>query len=69
MTRSISDLVFFAEREPEFCQVLAGRSILRDANGEERELSAGDNFVIPSGFTGEWEVVETTRKIYVIYEP
>ena len=55
--------------ENEFCQILAGRSILRDAQGNERELKAGDNFVIPTGFSGEWEVLETTKKIYVIYEP
>ena len=55
--------------ENEFCQILAGRSILRDAQGNERELQAGDDFVIPSGFSGEWEVVETTKKIYVIYAP
>ena len=55
--------------ENEFCQILGGRSILRDEDGNEHELKAGDNFVIPSGFAGEWEVVETTKKIYVIYEP
>lgn len=55
--------------ENEFCQILAGRSILRDANGRERDLNPGDNFVIPCGFKGQWEVLETTRKIYVIYEP
>jgi len=55
--------------ENEFCQILAGHSILRDASGRERELKAGDNFTIPRGFKGQWEVLETTRKIYVIYEP
>ncbi|RRJ84287.1 cupin domain-containing protein [Aestuariirhabdus litorea] len=55
--------------EHEFCQILAGHSILRDAKGGEVHLKAGDNFVIPAGFSGEWEVVETTKKIYVIYEP
>ena len=54
--------------ENEFCQIVSGKSILRDQGGHERELNAGDNFVIPAGFEGEWEVVETTRKIYVIYE-
>ena len=55
--------------ENEFCQIVSGESILRDSEGNERRLKAGDNFVIPAGFEGEWEVVETTRKIYVIYEP
>ena len=55
--------------ENEFCRILGGRSILRDADGNETELTSGVNFVIPAGFEGEWEVVETTRKIYAIYEP
>jgi len=55
--------------ENEFCQILSGKSVLRDEQGAERELSAGDNFTIPAGFSGEWEVIETTRKIYVIYQP
>ena len=55
--------------ENEFCQILSGRSILRDESGRERSLKPGDNFTIPRGFSGQWEVLETTRKIYVIYEP
>lgn len=53
--------------EDEYCQVLAGRSVLRDESGHERVLRAGDHFVVPAGFTGEWEVLETTKKIYVVY--
>ena len=55
--------------ENEFCQILSGHSILRDTDGNEHPLHPGDNFTIPAGFKGEWEVVETTKKIYVIYEP
>jgi hypothetical protein len=54
--------------EDEFCQILAGRSVLRDASGRERIVQAGDHFVIPAGFAGQWEVLETTKKIYVIYQ-
>ena len=54
--------------EHEFCRILSGRSILRSAGGEETELGAGVDFVIPAGFEGEWEVIETTKKIYAIYE-
>jgi uncharacterized cupin superfamily protein len=77
-----SDKKFFAglwEAEPgrwrisytenEFCQILEGHSILRDADGNKAELKPGDNLVIPAGFEGEWQVVEKTKKIYVIYEP
>jgi len=55
--------------ENEFCQILSGHSILRDVDGKERSLRPGDNFAIPAGFEGQWEVLETTRKIYVIYQP
>ena len=44
-------------------------TILRDRTGRERALEAGDEFVIPAGFEGEWEVVLSTRKVYVIFEP
>ncbi len=54
--------------ENEWCRILSGRSIIRDAEGRERALQAGDDFVVPAGFRGQWEVVETTRKIYVIYQ-
>ncbi len=55
--------------EHEFFEILSGRSILRDPSGAERALQAGDRVVIPAGFEGEWEVIETTRKVYVIYQP
>ncbi len=55
--------------EHEFCRILSGRSVLRDAAGAEREVHAGDSFTIPRGFSGQWEVLETTKKIYVIYQP
>lgn len=55
--------------EYEFCQIVAGRSVLRDEQGREHLVTAGDIFVIPAGFKGQWEVLETTKKIYVIYQP
>ncbi len=55
--------------ENEYCEILTGHSILRDASGAEHELKPGDRFVIPAGFEGQWDVIETTRKIYAIYQP
>ena len=43
--------------------------MLRDSDGSERALNAGDNFIIPAGFEGEWEVLKTTKKTYVTYQP
>jgi len=55
--------------EEEYCHLLQGVSVITDANGQAVTVSAGDRFVIPRGFVGTWEVVEPTRKIYVVYEP
>jgi uncharacterized cupin superfamily protein len=54
--------------EEEYCQILEGSSVITDAAGNATRLSVGDNIVVPRGFVGTWEVVEPTRKIYVIYE-
>ena len=52
--------------EWEYFRLLEGVSILTDAEGQEIRLTAGDSFIIHPGFSGTWEVVETTRKDYVI---
>ncbi len=49
--------------------MLAGRVRLTGDDGTEAMLVAGDSFVIPAGFTGVWEVLETARKLYAVYEP
>jgi uncharacterized cupin superfamily protein len=54
--------------EEEYCRILVGRSLLTNADGFVREVAAGDEFVIPRDFKGIWEVVERTRKTYVICE-
>jgi uncharacterized cupin superfamily protein len=54
--------------EEEYCHVLQGVSVITDSQGNAVTVSAGDRFLIPRGFVGTWEVVEPTRKIYVIYE-
>lgn len=55
--------------EHEFCHLLSGRVRLRGDDGSEVMLEAGQSFVVPAGFTGLWEVLETARKLYAIYEP
>lgn len=52
--------------EWEFCHILSGVSILTEEGGEDRTVKAGDSFVLRPGFKGSWEVLETTRKEYVI---
>ena len=52
--------------EWEYCHILAGHSVLTEADGTRHELRAGDSIVIRPGFSGVWEVLETTLKDYVI---
>jgi uncharacterized protein len=55
--------------EWEFCHLIEGRATITSESGEEWHLAPGDAFVIPSGFRGTWETVETVRKHYVILAP
>jgi uncharacterized cupin superfamily protein len=52
--------------EWEFCHILSGVSVIAEEGGEAHTLRAGDSFVLQPGFKGTWEVVETTRKEYVV---
>lgn len=55
--------------EWEFCTILAGVSVLTPDNAPPVTLKPGDSFVIRPGFAGVWDVVETTRKSFVIRLP
>ena len=52
--------------EWEYCHILQGVSVIASERGEARTVGPGDSFVIRPGFKGTWEVLETTRKEYVI---
>jgi uncharacterized protein len=52
--------------EWEFCHILSGVSVVTEEGGAAHTVRAGDSFVLRPGFRGTWEVVETTRKEYVI---
>ena len=54
--------------EEEFCQIIEGVSTITGDDGTAVTVRAGDRFVIPAGFRGTWQVLERTRKTYVIYE-
>jgi uncharacterized cupin superfamily protein len=56
--------------EWEFCTIVSGVSILHeDGVATPHVLREGDSFVIRPGFNGLWEVVETTRKVFVVRLP
>jgi uncharacterized cupin superfamily protein len=52
--------------EWEWFRILSGHSILTEDGGTPQHLRPGDRMVIRPGFTGTWQVVETTRKDYVV---
>ncbi|MDO9415964.1 cupin domain-containing protein [Pararhizobium sp.] len=52
--------------EWEYFHILSGHSIVTEEGGEAHVLKAGDRMVLRPGFNGTWEVIETTRKDYVI---
>ncbi|PWW04295.1 hypothetical protein DFR52_101990 [Hoeflea marina] len=52
--------------EWEYCRILTGISVLTEDGGEPVTVRAGDSFILRPGFKGTWEVLETTRKDYVI---
>jgi uncharacterized cupin superfamily protein len=55
--------------EQEYCRMLEGVSVITDQAGVAITVRAGDELVIPAGFSGTWEVHEPTRKHFVIYDP
>lgn len=52
--------------EWEYFHILDGVSVISEDGGEAVTVRNGDSFVLRPGFKGSWEVLETTRKEYVI---
>ena len=52
--------------EWEYFHILEGHSVVTEDGGEPVHLKAGDRLILRPGFKGTWEVLETTRKDYVI---
>lgn len=55
----------FVDRD-EFCYIISGHVELIEEGGETKAYKAGDAFLIPNGFRGYWNVIETTKKHFVI---
>jgi uncharacterized protein len=52
----------------EHMYVLCGDATATSEGGATIELRPGVSFVAPSGWRGSWDVRETVRKIYVIWQ-
>lgn len=48
--------------------VLEGVFFLTNADGSARRCVAGDTVVLPKGWSGCWDVIETVRKIWVVVD-
>lgn len=58
-----------AYTEEEYCHMLEGTSVITDAAGHAVTVTAGESFTVPRGFVGTWEVLQPSRKRFVVYEP
>jgi uncharacterized cupin superfamily protein len=52
----------------EFVQILAGSMTVTPEGGEPTEIGPGNTAVFPRGWAGTWQIHETIRKVYVIFE-
>jgi uncharacterized protein len=52
--------------EWEYCRILTGISVVTEDGKAPVTVREGDSFMLRPGFKGTWEVIETTRKDYVI---
>jgi uncharacterized cupin superfamily protein len=57
--------IAFSDRD-EFCYIIYGNCRLVSDSGDVNSYKTGDAFLIPNGFSGYWEVIEETRKHFVI---
>jgi len=46
--------------------ILSGRARLTTLGGEPVEVGPGDLVVLPRGWSGRWEILETCRKAYFL---
>jgi len=50
----------------EYVHLLSGTAVLTDADGKAQEFNAGDSFIVPTGFTGSWELRGDYRELFMI---
>lgn len=49
----------------EICSILTGRVAVRDTSGATLEFGAGEGFVVPKDWRGEWLTLERSTKFFV----
>jgi len=64
-TQSPCSFPVFHRETTEFLHVLEGVFFLTNADGSARRCVAGDTVVLPKGWNGHWDVIETVKKLWV----
>jgi uncharacterized cupin superfamily protein len=54
-------------KQAEMVTFLSGHCIFHPENGDPIEIKGGDVLFFPENSTGTWEIFETVRKAYLIY--
>ena len=52
----------------ETCHIVSGHLTLHGPEGRKQEVRAGEVLVLPKGWRGQWELHESTRKLYVMHQ-
>lgn len=60
---------FTADRtgSTEVCHFISGLVEMTHLDGTTQRLGAGDLLVLPRGWVGEWNILEPTRKLYIMH--
>jgi len=53
--------------DTEVMHFVAGDATITSADGTAHEISTGTTIVAPDGWSGVWDIRETVRKVYVIW--
>lgn len=59
---------FPATTADEAVWLVEGKIALTDVNGERKEFTAGEGYLLPAGFAGRWETLVDAKKFYVLLE-
>ncbi len=49
----------------EVCSIRTGRVAIKDSAGAQIEFGAGESFLVPKGFVGEWITLEPSSKVFI----
>jgi len=55
-------------KKAEFCHFVAGRCAFIHDDGTRIDIEAGDSIFFPANSNGIWDVKDTVRKVYIVFE-